>query len=81
MFFRDIIGQDSIKQRLIKEAREKRVPHALLFTGPEGVGKLPLAIAFARYLCCQNPGEEDACGECPSCKMFNKLQHPDLHFV
>ena len=40
MFFRDIIGQDSIKQRLIKEAREKRVPHALLFTGPEGVGKI-----------------------------------------
>ncbi|MCQ2245232.1 MAG: DNA polymerase III subunit delta' [Bacteroidaceae bacterium] len=81
MFFRDIIGQDCIKQRLIKEARERRVPHALLFTGPEGVGKLPLAIAFSRYLCCQNPGEEDACGECPSCKMFNKLQHPDLHFV
>ena len=45
------------------------------------MGKLPLAIAYARYLNCANRGAHDACGACPSCHKFNKLAHPDLHFV
>lgn len=81
MFFKDVVGQEQVKERLIKEAKEGRVAHALLFTGPEGSGKLAMSIAYARYLCCQHPGENDACGQCPSCKMFNQLGHPDLHFV
>lgn len=81
MLFKDIIGQEAIKKRLIQEVKEGRVAHAQLFTGPEGVGKLPVAIAYARYLLCQNKGEYDSCGTCMSCKMFNKLSHPDLHFV
>lgn len=81
MFFRDVVGQDQVKNRLIKEAQEGRVAHALLFSGPEGTGKLAMAIAYARYLCCQRPDGTDACGQCPSCKMFNQLGHPDLHFV
>ena len=81
MFFKDVIGQEEAKQRLIREAKEGKIAHARLFCGPEGIGKLPLAIAFARYLSCNNPGENDACGLCPSCVKFNKLAHPDLHFV
>ena len=81
MFFRDVIGQDEAKQRLIREAREGKIAHARLFCGPEGIGKLPLAIAYARYLSCQHPGEDDACGHCPNCMKYNKLAHPDLHFV
>ena len=81
MYFRDVIGQEEAKQRLIQEAREGRIPHARLFCGPEGIGKLPLAIAYARYLSCSNPGESDACGICPNCVKYNKLAHPDLHFV
>ena len=81
MFFKDIIGQEEAKRRLIKEAKEGKIAHARLFCGPEGIGKLPLAIAFARYLSCQNPGEDDACGTCPNCIKYNKLAHPDLHFV
>ena len=81
MFFKDVIGQEEAKQRLIREAKEGKIAHARLFCGPEGIGKLPLAIAFARYLSCNNPGEKDACGVCPSCIKFNKLAHPDLHFV
>ena len=81
MFFRDIIGQDEAKQRLIREAKEGKIAHARLFCGPEGIGKLPLAIAYARYLSCQNPGVDDACGTCPNCMKYNKLAHPDLHFV
>ena len=47
MFFRDVIGQEEIKQRLIQEVNEGRIPHAQLICGPEGVGKMPLAIAYA----------------------------------
>ena len=60
MFFRDVIGQEEIKQRLIQEVNEGRIPHAQLICGPEGVGKMPLAIAYARYISCTNRGEEDA---------------------
>ena len=81
MFFRDIIGQDKAKQRLMHEAQEGKIPHARLFCGPEGTGKLPLAIAYARYLSCLNPGKDDACGTCPNCVKYNRLAHPDLHFV
>ncbi len=81
MYFRDIIGLSDVKKHLIDSVRQGLVPHARLFYGPEGVGKLPLAIAYARYLNCEHRGEEDACGKCPSCQKFDKLAHPDLHFV
>ena len=81
MFFKDIIGQKEAKQRLIREVKEGKIAHARSFCGPEGIGKLPLAIAYARYLSCSNPTETDACGTCPNCIKFNKLAHPDLHFV
>lgn len=81
MFFKDIIGQEKAKRRLINEVNEGRIPHAQLFCGAEGVGKLALAIAYARYINCNNPNNEDACGICPNCIKFNKLIHPDLHFV
>jgi DNA polymerase-3 subunit delta' len=81
MYFRDIIGLHDVKQHLIHSVQRGLIPHARMFYGMEGVGKLPLAIAYARYLNCENRGESDACGECPSCHKFNKLAHPDLHFV
>ncbi len=52
-----------------------------MFTGPEGTGKLALALAFAQYVSCRNRGETDSCGECPSCRKYKKMAHPDLHFV
>lgn len=81
MFFKDVIGQEATKKRLIQEVQEERIPHAQLICGPEGIGKLPLALAYARYICCTHRTETDACGECPSCIKFNKLVHPDVHFV
>lgn len=81
MHFRDIIGQEEVKARLIKSANEGVMPHAQLFGGPEGVGKFPLALAYAQYINCQNRQEHDSCGECPSCVKYNHLVHPDLHFV
>ncbi|MGF7137771.1 DNA polymerase III subunit delta' [Roseimarinus sediminis] len=81
MQFNDVIGQDAIKKRLIEGVHENRVSHAQLFAGTEGVGKIAMAIAYAQFLNCKNRSESDACGLCPSCKKYNKLIHPDLHFV
>lgn len=81
MHFSDIIGQQDIKNRFIQSVKEQRIPHAQLLRGPEGVGKLALAIAYAQYISCENKGETDSCGKCPSCVKYNKLAHPDLHFV
>lgn len=81
MLFSDIVGQEKVKERLIQLVRENRVPHANLFVGPPGAGKLPLAVAFAQYIMCENRGKSDSCGVCPSCRKVAKLVHPDLHFV
>ena len=82
MFFRDIVGQQEVIERLVKDAQRGTVPHALLFCGPEGVGKLQTAIAFSRYLLCRDKGSAaESCGTCPACVKMDKLVHPDLHFV
>ena len=81
MLFREIIGQERVKQQLRTSVQEGLIPHAQLFVGPEGVGKLQLAIAYAQFLACPNRTAEDACGTCPACLQYSKLQHPDLHFV
>ena len=70
MLFSEIIGQQEIKKRLIRTVTEQRIPHAQLFRGTEGVGKLGLAIAYAQYICCENRGETDSCGVCPSCVKY-----------
>lgn len=81
MLFREIIGQEATKQQLRQSVREGRIPHAQLFAGIAGIGKLQLALAYAQYLNCPHRTEEDSCGTCPTCLQFEKLQHPDLHFV
>ncbi len=81
MKFSSIIGQKSFIQHLIRSVRENHISNTQLFTGPEGSGILPLAIAYAQYIMCENKGEEDSCGVCPACLKNEKLVHPDLHFV
>ena len=81
MLFREIIGQEATKEQLRRAVREGRIPHAQLFSGISGIGKLQLALAYAQYLNCPNRTSEDSCGTCPTCLQFEHLQHPDLHFV
>ena len=81
MQFKDIIGQRDVIERLVHCADSARVSHAQLMVGDEGVGALPLAIAYAQYLNCTNRHDGDSCGECPSCRQMAELVHPDLHFV
>ena len=80
MKFSDVIGQEEVKQRLRQMVAEERVPHALMFCGPRGSGKMALALAFASYLLCRDRRDGDSCGACPQCAMAGKLAHPDLHF-
>lgn len=81
MFFRDIVGHSELKRRLVEMVDSGRIPHAQLYTGAEGVGKLALALAVAQYICCEHREGGESCGRCPSCVQFAKLSHPDLHFV
>jgi len=81
MFFKDVVGQDEIKKRLIRSVKEQRISHAQLFAGHPGTGKLAMALAYAQYISCKNRTDEDSCGVCPSCHKYQKLVHPDLHFV
>lgn len=82
--FRDICHQDRAIGLLRRRLASGRVPHALLFEGPEGVGKERTALALAARLMCQAESlasEADACGACPSCVLFSRCGHPDFLVV
>lgn len=81
MKFAEIPVHTAVKTHLLHMVRGGRVPHALLISGPEGSGKLALARALAQYMQCSAPGENDSCGECPSCMQHRSLNHADMHYV
>lgn len=82
MKFKEVIGQEEAQQRLIQMVSEGRVPHAMMFCGPSGCGKMALALAFASYLLCKNSeGTDDSCGTCQQCAMLRSWSHPDLLFT
>ncbi|MCC8173822.1 MAG: DNA polymerase III subunit delta [Odoribacter sp.] len=81
MLFKDIIGQEEVKKRLLASVQGGRISHAQLFAGSTGYGSLALALAFAQYVLCTGDKQEDACGECICCKHMQKVIHPDVHFV
>lgn len=80
MQFKDIIGQEGVKQHLLQTVTDNRVSHAQLFLSPAGSGALPLAIAYAQYINCLAKTPTDSCGVCASCRKYERLIHPDLHF-
>lgn len=79
MQFKDVLADAALKQKLIDLVRAGRAAHAQFFLAQPGSHALALAVALGQYLCCEHPTETDSCGECPSCKQFAKLSHPDLH--
>lgn len=81
MRFSEVAGHADLKQQLVQSITEQRVPHAQLFHGSQGSGALVLALAYATFLSCQDRQEDDSCGRCPSCLKYDRLVHPDLHFV
>src|SRR6478735_320184 len=80
MRFLDIPGLAETKKLLIDSVQSNHIAHAQLFVGAEGALNLPMALAYATYLHCQNKGE-DACGICSACSKNLKFIHPDTHFV
>ncbi len=78
--FADILGQDATRDFLRKAAREERLAHALQFSGPEGIGKCSVALAFAAWRLCERDGD-DACGQCAACRQVIGRSHPDLLLV
>lgn len=73
MLWSKIIGQGKVKEKLKKSIAEGRISHAQLFSGKEGSGALPLAIAYAGEILCSEKNQ--------NCQAkINSLQHPDLHF-
>jgi DNA polymerase-3 subunit delta' len=79
MTFKEVIGQEEVKRRLLQLVDEERVPHALMFCGPSGSGKLALAIAFGCYLL--SGSKSDWLSDGVEEPMLKKLEHPDLHFT
>lgn len=91
MQFSHFFEQYDLINSLIKIADQGRVSHAQLFYGDESSGAFAICLAYAQYLNCTNKQRfesntkesllADSCGECPSCKKYSKLIHPDLHFI
>lgn len=81
MLFKNVLVDENLKRQLISLVKNNRISHAQLFLGQEGCHSFALAVAYAQYICCENPREEDSCGVCPSCVKFEKLSHPDFHLI
>jgi DNA polymerase III subunit delta' len=75
MGFSEFLGNEKIVAALRGALRFSRVPHALLFTGPRGVGKYTLARMFAQAANCERIAD-DFCGECPTCLQISRLADP-----
>ncbi len=75
MPFNTVIGHDRQKAFLTRLLTQGNIPHAFLFSGPEGIGKKMLAKTFTQYLFCRSGS---ACGACPACVKLIRGTHPDL---
>jgi len=80
MPFADIIGHERPVRILRAGLAAQRLPHALLFEGPDGVGKKLVALEMAKALNCEARGD-DACGDCRSCSKIARDVHPDVKLV
>ena len=81
MHFKQVIAQAQIKSSLVQLVDAERIPHAMLFLGPSGCGKLAMAIALAQYILCDAKQDGESCGTCSNCQKASKLIHPDIHFT
>ena len=79
MLFSQVVGQAMAKDGLMKMWHNSHFPHALLLVGKEGTGGLPMALAMAQYIFCENKTQTDSCGKCAGCSKAAKLEHADLH--
>jgi DNA polymerase-3 subunit delta' len=79
--FADVVGNEHVKEVLRRAADRDRVPHAWMFTGPDGVGKRTMALAFLSYLVCRDRRDGDSCGVCRSCNQMTAGAYADLQVL
>ncbi len=78
----NILGHETAINFLNNHAKPGKTRHAYLITGPDGVGRETLALAFAKALNCQNPpAEGEFCGKCLACRQIDEQRYPDLLIV
>jgi DNA polymerase-3 subunit delta' len=73
-----VVGHERVREFLARTLAASRVPPALLFSGPSGVGKKTLALALLRALLCDRQDPRGPCDACPTCRRCLKGVHPDL---
>ena len=76
--FKDIIGNELIKEQLSDAIEHGQISHAYLLLGEKGMGKKTFAEAFCLELFCEHPDKNGACLRCPSCKKIMSGNHPDV---
>jgi len=74
-------GQDKVIGYLLSAMKQKKLPHALLFVGPAGIGKKMVALGLTQALTCENNADKRACGQCPKCQRVRNEQSESLHLV
>ena len=79
--FTGLLGQEKAKRLFSRSLMAGRIPHALLFRGPDGVGKRLFAEGVAATINCRKRSGVMACGKCSSCKKFRSQNHPDFMMV
>src|SRR5579862_9780989 len=78
---KDIFGQDAAIEWLTQTYLADRLPHAMIFSGPVGVGKATTAAALGKLFLCEKPKKDEPCGVCESCRIFDGGNHPDFHII
>lgn len=79
MQFSSVVGQQAARNGLFRMWQHDVFPHALLIVGAEGTGGLPIALALAQFIFCEDKQEHDSCGKCAGCSKAARLEHADLH--
>src|SRR6476646_371402 len=78
MQFEEFIENVTVVERLRKKLREERFPQAVIFAGPEGVGKRTCALLIAKALNCRQTGPGEFCDACNQCRKIDSGVHPDV---
>jgi DNA polymerase-3 subunit delta' len=79
--FGSFLGNAPVVHIVRRALDRNRLPHALIFAGPSGVGKRTFALLVAQRINCLSPAGEDACGACRSCLKIIAGNHPDIREI
>lgn len=81
MSFKNILNQEKAQEILLGQLKSKRLPHAFLFLGPDGVGRRMTALELAKALNCHEHEGNDPCDHCLACQKIDKGIHPDVQLI